>query len=153
MRLKRKRSPETTRRPTSLKMRLKNYRLFQDSGWFTIAPLTCLVGRNSSSGKSSIISSILLLAHSFTQGFSPNFYPFPQTTTNRAKANSKKNKARHCIWRAFKYETQGRACYPRWRRVSRRMVAKLRPPRLKPCWMVPVTAMVVPCPGTPNLLL
>lgn len=47
-------------------MRLQNFRLFQDSGWFTIAPLTCLVGRNSS-GKSSIISSILLLKQSIEQ--------------------------------------------------------------------------------------
>src|ERR1700733_2778811 len=54
------------RRPISLQMRLQNYRLFQDSGWFTIAPLTCLVGRNSS-GKSSILSSILLLKQSIEQ--------------------------------------------------------------------------------------
>ncbi len=60
------RSPDVTRKAISLKMRLKNYRLFADSGWFTIAPLTCLVGRNSS-GKSSILSSILLLKQSVEQ--------------------------------------------------------------------------------------
>lgn len=47
-------------------MRLQNFRLFRDSDWFTIAPLTCLVGRNSS-GKSSILSSILLLKQSIEQ--------------------------------------------------------------------------------------
>jgi predicted ATPase len=57
---------DLTRKPVSLRMRLQNYRLFQDSGWFTVAPLTCLVGRNSS-GKSSILSSILLLKQSVEQ--------------------------------------------------------------------------------------
>jgi predicted ATPase len=46
-----------------LRMRLENFRLFRDSGWFTLAPLTCVVGRNSS-GKSSIVSSLLLLRQS-----------------------------------------------------------------------------------------
>jgi predicted ATPase len=58
-------------------MRLENFRLFRDSGWFTIAPLTCLVGRNSS-GKSSIISSILLLKQSVEQegtGWGPTTPP------------------------------------------------------------------------------
>src|SRR2546430_9060040 len=43
--------------------RLENFRVFEDSGWFQLAPLTCLVGKNSS-GKSSVISSILLLKQS-----------------------------------------------------------------------------------------
>ena len=46
-----------------MKLRLENFRLFQDSGWFKLAPLTCLVGRNSS-GKSSVLSAILLLKQS-----------------------------------------------------------------------------------------
>ena len=49
-----------------LRMRLENFRVFKDSGWFTLAPLTCLVGRNSS-GKSSIISSIMLLKQSLEE--------------------------------------------------------------------------------------
>src|SRR5579863_2471361 len=47
----------------SVGVRLENFRLFRDSGWFRLAPLTCLVGRNSS-GKSSVLSSILLLKQS-----------------------------------------------------------------------------------------
>jgi predicted ATPase len=47
----------------SFDLRLENFRLFQDSGWFKLAPLTCLVGRNSS-GKSSVLSSLLLLKQS-----------------------------------------------------------------------------------------
>jgi predicted ATPase len=50
----------------ALRMRLKNFRLFADTGWFRLAPLTFLVGRNSS-GKSSIISSLLLLKQSIEQ--------------------------------------------------------------------------------------
>jgi predicted ATPase len=49
-----------------LRLRLENFRLFRDSGEFPIAPLTCLVGRNSS-GKSSILSAILLLKQSIEQ--------------------------------------------------------------------------------------
>jgi len=49
-------------RPT-VKLRLENFRLFEDSDWFRVAPLTCLVGRNSS-GKSSVLSAILLLKQS-----------------------------------------------------------------------------------------
>lgn len=55
-----------TKSRQSLQLRLQNFRLFSDSGWFKIAPLTCLVGRNSS-GKSSILSSILLLKQSIEQ--------------------------------------------------------------------------------------
>lgn len=51
----------TERQP--LKLRLENFRLFRDSGWLDLAPLTCLVGRNSS-GKSSIVSALLLLKQS-----------------------------------------------------------------------------------------
>jgi hypothetical protein len=47
----------------ALALRLENFRLFQDSGWFKVSPLTCLVGRNSS-GKSSVLSSLLLLKQS-----------------------------------------------------------------------------------------
>ena len=37
-----------------------------------------------------------------------------------------------------------------WRRsVSRRMVAKFRPTRVKPCSMLPVTASLAPASGTP----
>lgn len=54
--------PPTAAR-TSVKMKLENFRLFQNSGWFKLAPLTCLVGRNSS-GKSSVLSAILLLKQS-----------------------------------------------------------------------------------------
>jgi hypothetical protein len=50
----------------SLKLRLENFRLFRDSTLFNLAPLTCLVGRNSS-GKSSILSAILLLKQSLEQ--------------------------------------------------------------------------------------
>jgi predicted ATPase len=46
-----------------MQMRLQNFRLFRDSGWIDIAPLTCIVGRNSS-GKSSVISALLLLKQS-----------------------------------------------------------------------------------------
>lgn len=58
--------PSTTRNRPSLRMRLENFRLFRDSGWFRLAPLTCLVGRNSS-GKSSIVTSLLLLKQSIEQ--------------------------------------------------------------------------------------
>lgn len=51
---------------TSFNLRLENFRLFRDSGWFKLAPLTCLVGRNSS-GKSSILNAILLLKQSLEQ--------------------------------------------------------------------------------------
>jgi len=60
-----RRDPETPQRP-SLQMRLQNFRLFKDTGWFRLAPLTCLVGRNSS-GKSSIITALLLLKQSIEQ--------------------------------------------------------------------------------------
>lgn len=50
----------------SLMMALKNYRAFQDSGEFRLAPLTLLVGANSS-GKSSIMSALLLLKQSIEQ--------------------------------------------------------------------------------------
>jgi predicted ATPase len=46
-----------------IQLRLENFRLFRDSGWLDLAPLTCLVGRNSS-GKSSIVSALLLLKQS-----------------------------------------------------------------------------------------
>jgi hypothetical protein len=37
-----------------------------------------------------------------------------------------------------------------WRRsVSRKMVAKFRPPKVKPCSMRPLTATLTPAPGTP----
>lgn len=51
----------------SLSLKLENFRLFSDTRWFRLAPLTCLVGRNSS-GKSSIISALLLLKQSIEQG-------------------------------------------------------------------------------------
>lgn len=54
------------RKSTAVRMRLENFRPFRDSGEFQIAPLTCLVGANSS-GKSSIISAILLLKQSLRQ--------------------------------------------------------------------------------------
>jgi hypothetical protein len=50
----------------SFRLRLENFRVFKDSGWFKLAPLTCLVGRNSS-GKSSVLSAILLLKQSLEQ--------------------------------------------------------------------------------------
>ena len=50
----------------SLKLRLENFRAFSDSGLFRVAPLTCLVGANSS-GKSSIISALLVLKQSLSQ--------------------------------------------------------------------------------------
>ena len=46
-----------------LQFRIENFRLFRDSGWLDLAPLTCLVGRNSS-GKSSVLSALLLLKQS-----------------------------------------------------------------------------------------
>jgi predicted ATPase len=46
-----------------IQFRLQNFRLFRDSGWLDLAPLTCLVGRNSS-GKSSVVSALLLLKQS-----------------------------------------------------------------------------------------
>ncbi len=49
--------------PQHLQLRLKNFRMFRDSGWLDLASLTCLVGRNSS-GKSSIITALLLLKQS-----------------------------------------------------------------------------------------
>jgi AAA ATPase domain len=52
----------TTIRP-AVKLRLENFRVFRDTGWFKLAPLTFLVGRNSS-GKSSLLSAILLLKQS-----------------------------------------------------------------------------------------
>jgi predicted ATPase len=55
-----------SKRP-SMRLRLENFRLFKDSGWFKLAPLTCLVGRNSS-GKSSVLSAILLLKQSLERG-------------------------------------------------------------------------------------
>lgn len=55
-------TPEQTARPT-IQVRLQNFRLFRDSDWFDLAPLTCLVGRNSS-GKSSVVLALLLLKQS-----------------------------------------------------------------------------------------
>jgi hypothetical protein len=49
-----------------MKIRLENFRLFEDSNWFNLSPLTFLVGRNSS-GKTSILSAILLLKQSIEQ--------------------------------------------------------------------------------------
>jgi predicted ATPase len=46
-----------------LQLRLENFRLFRDTGWLDITPLTCLVGRNSG-GKSSVLSAFLLLKQS-----------------------------------------------------------------------------------------
>jgi hypothetical protein len=45
---------------------LRKFRAFQDSGTFPLAPLTCIVGANSS-GKSSIITALLLLKQSLEQ--------------------------------------------------------------------------------------
>lgn len=56
-------SAEVASNPVGMQLRLRNFRLFQDSGWLDIAPLTCMVGRNSS-GKSSILSALLLLKQS-----------------------------------------------------------------------------------------
>jgi predicted ATPase len=47
-------------------LRLENFRPFRDSNEFRLAPLTCLVGTNSS-GKSSIITALLLLKQSLEQ--------------------------------------------------------------------------------------
>jgi predicted ATPase len=61
--------PESTREPLpreSFQIRLENYRAFADSEWVRFAPLTCLVGRNSS-GKSSLLSAVLLLKQSIEQ--------------------------------------------------------------------------------------
>jgi predicted ATPase len=66
LRLARMRKSKLVSRRTSLNLRLENFRLFRDSGWFKLAPLTCLVGRNSS-GKSSILNAILLLKQSLEQ--------------------------------------------------------------------------------------
>jgi predicted ATPase len=52
--------------PAPFLMSLKNYRAFQDSGEFRLAPLTLLVGANSS-GKSSIMSALLVLKQSIEQ--------------------------------------------------------------------------------------
>jgi predicted ATPase len=49
-----------------ISIRLKNFRPFRDSGDIPLAPLTCLVGANSS-GKSSIITALLLLKQSLEQ--------------------------------------------------------------------------------------
>ena len=46
-----------------VQIRLQNFRLFRDSGWITLDPLTCVVGRNSS-GKSSLVFALLLLKQS-----------------------------------------------------------------------------------------
>lgn len=50
----------------AIRIHLENFRPFRDSGEFPLAPLTCLVGANSS-GKSSIITAILLLKQSLEQ--------------------------------------------------------------------------------------
>ena len=57
----------TKRKPQAIGFTLQNFRAFRDSGEFALAPLTCLVGANSS-GKSSIITAILLLKQSLEQG-------------------------------------------------------------------------------------
>lgn len=54
------------KRPKAIGVRLENFRPFRDSGEFHLAPLTCLVGANSS-GKSSIITALLLLKQSLEQ--------------------------------------------------------------------------------------
>ena len=46
-------------------MRLGYFRAFRDSGLFRLAPLTCIVGRNSG-GKSSLLSALLVLKQSVT---------------------------------------------------------------------------------------
>ncbi len=53
-------------RVKAISLRLENFRPFRDSGEFHLAPLTCLVGANSS-GKSSIITALLLLKQSLEQ--------------------------------------------------------------------------------------
>ena len=69
--------PKTTTisvRP-SLSLRLEKFRLFSDTKWFRLAPLTILVGRNSS-GKSSIINSLLLLKQSIEhEAMTPTLTP------------------------------------------------------------------------------
>jgi len=51
---------------TALSMKIRNYRAFQDSGEFRLAPLTLLVGANGS-GKTSIMSALLVLKQSIEQ--------------------------------------------------------------------------------------
>lgn len=59
--------------------RLKRFKAFVDSGDIPLAPLTCLVGRNSS-GKSSLVQALLLLRQSISdEGVSS---PFPQLLVN-----------------------------------------------------------------------
>jgi predicted ATPase len=55
-----------TRKPEAIGLTLQNFRPFRDSGQFALAPFTCLVGANSS-GKSSIITAMLLLKQSLEQ--------------------------------------------------------------------------------------
>lgn len=61
-----KKQSQTERRPMAIGLTLRNFRAFRDSGEFDLAPLTCLVGTNSS-GKSSIITALLLLKQSLEQ--------------------------------------------------------------------------------------
>src|SRR5258706_5067426 len=63
---RRSRKPPKAQPRLYLDVRLENFRLFRDSTWFKIAPLTCLIGRNSS-GKSSIVSALLLLKQTLEQ--------------------------------------------------------------------------------------
>ena len=57
------REDSTSISSNSFLLRLHRFRAFEDSGNCRIAPLTCLVGRNSS-GKSSILTALLLLKQS-----------------------------------------------------------------------------------------
>jgi predicted ATPase len=61
-----KRQSQMDRRLGVIGLTLRNFRAFRDSGEFNLAPLTCLVGTNSS-GKSSIITALLLLKQSSEQ--------------------------------------------------------------------------------------
>jgi predicted ATPase len=50
-------------RNARIQVRLQNFRLFEDSGWIALDPLTCILGRNSS-GKSSFVFALLLMKQS-----------------------------------------------------------------------------------------
>lgn len=63
----------------SFHLRLERFRVFADSGSFRLAPLSCIVGPNSS-GKSSIITALLLLKQSIEQDiFSSRLSPLALT--------------------------------------------------------------------------
>ena len=65
-------------------IRLKNYKAFEDTGYITIAPVTLIMGKNSS-GKSSVIKLFPFISEAVSRGILSEcrLYPIPEIKTLR----------------------------------------------------------------------